>query len=745
MARIPMYEQRNVIGGVQSAPTASSVVRADDPVAGGLANIANAGAQLGGVLAREEAQKKEDIASVQVANIISNGRSYWQEDNAKRMNAWKMGDEDLRTGLEKDFDKWAQDQESKLPTDASRNYFKKHMAEMRAGMLTNAYTFMDKSTTQTLNLQTLDGINTDVSAVTANPDARNTVAASRIGAMMARTDIGEAEKQKAVHEYLQKLDVARQTGLIQRDPLAWYKSTYGDLPESLGGKAPSVSGGSPAYREAVAANPNLDRFITGLAKLETAGGSKTIKGPNGEDSNNLFNIKDFSASGSGYRAKDVAEGSNDRYRVFESKDDSKAALVDLLKRKYPGALEAKTPEEFATILKKNGYATDPNYVAKLSKVIYGTPASAPSGGAPVAGSDAAFSALPMNVQMQLKQQSEQAMNQQVTRIFSNASVAAATAAVAGQNIGATDQVNTDVATAQAIEAVQRQLPIPMTDVQRQQVVMQVNQQARIREAQRKDEQGRTVSSFADTLDQNGGNLQAAIASNPQGYASLPRDQRDWMNKYAGEVATGGTRQTNWQVYAELTGNPKGLAGVNLEALKYQLGRDQYDQLRRMQKQSLKEQQEGKKDTFMGDKDAVKQYMAANKISLSDAEEAKLFSAIEQDWQNTQAMSGKKFLTVDERNRVIANNLTKYVTQRGFLWDSKQYGYQITEVPAAEQAQITAALMLKGIPVTSANVLRYYRQGLELVDKKKVAAPAAPTAKVSPPKTYGQDTGILPIQ
>lgn len=740
MARIPMYEQRNVIGGVQSAPTASSVVRADDPVAGGLANIANAGAQLGGVLAREEAQKKEDIASVQVANIISNGRSYWQEDNAKRMNAWKMGDEDLRTGLEKDFDKWAQDQESKLPTDASRNYFKKHMAEMRAGMLTNAYTFMDKSTTQTLNLQTLDGINTDVSAVTANPDARNTVAASRIGAMMARTDIGEAEKQKAVHDYLQKLDVARQTGLIQRDPLSWYKSTYGDLPESLGGKAPS---GAATPAQAIANAIYGQESSSGKADTSKVN-SQNVTGP----------MQMMESTFNGMKKLGLIPESAD----WRNPTDNKNAgfkWVEYLSQKYNGDPEKVAAAYYAgekavnadgTINRHWGNKTRPQDPTVGQYVDQVVGRIKKQGGLPEkAGSDAAFSALPIGVQMQLKQQSEQAMNQQVTRIFSNASVAAATAAVAGQNIGVSDQVNTDVAAAQAIAAVQAKMPVPMTDVQRQQVVMQVAQQARIREGQRKDEQGRMVSSFADTLDQNGGNLQAAIAGNPQGYASLPRDQKDWMNKYAGEVATGGTRQTNWQVYAELTNNPKGLAGVNLEALKYQLGRDQYDQLRRMQQQSLKEQQEGKKDTFMGDKDAVKQYMAANKISLSDAEEAKLFSAIEQDWQNTQAMSGKKFLTVDERNRVIANNLTKYVTQRGFLWDSKQYGYQITEVPAAEQAQITAALMLKGIPVTSANVLRYYRQGLELVDKKKVAAPAAPTAKASPPKTYGQDTGILPIQ
>lgn len=101
-------------------------------------------------------------------------------------------------------------------------------------------------------------------------------------------------------------------------------------------------------------------FVDTLAKLETAGGAKTIKGPNGEDSYNLFNIK-----GPGFRARDKVEGSNDTYRTYASPEESKADLTSLLARKYPKALEAKTPEEFATALKAGGYATDPDYVKKF--------------------------------------------------------------------------------------------------------------------------------------------------------------------------------------------------------------------------------------------------------------------------------------------------------------------------------------------------------------------------------------------
>ena len=126
-------------------------------------------------------------------------------------------------------------------------------------------------------------------------------------------------------------------------------------------------------------NPN---FLLGLAQLETRGGKATVKGQ-GVDSRNLFNIKDVSKAGTGIRALDKAEGSRHRYRQYGSYDESVVDLVDLLSREYPGALTAKTPEDFAAELKRGRYATDPDYVRKLASTIksvqgkYGAPTQAP--------------------------------------------------------------------------------------------------------------------------------------------------------------------------------------------------------------------------------------------------------------------------------------------------------------------------------------------------------------------------------
>lgn len=136
-------------------------------------------------------------------------------------------------------------------------------------------------------------------------------------------------------------------------------------------------------------------YLQLVAKLETADGKKTIKGPNGEDSFNLFNIKQFDKKKPGYTALDKAEGSRDAYRVYASHQESEQDMMDLLKRRYPEAHAAMQkpygPEsvlEFATGLKSKGYATDPDYVNKLVRLAGGTTAPRASAAAdPVAAPD----------------------------------------------------------------------------------------------------------------------------------------------------------------------------------------------------------------------------------------------------------------------------------------------------------------------------------------------------------------------
>ena len=120
------------------------------------------------------------------------------------------------------------------------------------------------------------------------------------------------------------------------------------------------------YAAAVQNNPLLPTFLKGLGKLETGPNNKSTIG-----NNNFFNIKDVSNKGP--RRFDKVEGSNDSYREFTTPEEAYAEVTTLLGRKYPAALTAKTPEEFANAL-RNGvggakYATDPKHADKVASMI----------------------------------------------------------------------------------------------------------------------------------------------------------------------------------------------------------------------------------------------------------------------------------------------------------------------------------------------------------------------------------------
>ena len=116
------------------------------------------------------------------------------------------------------------------------------------------------------------------------------------------------------------------------------------------------------------------KVVLGQWGLETGWGKSVIPG-----TNNLGNIKDF--SGKGVAATDNMTGSRDKYRTYESPDQFVDDYVSLIQRKYPNAVNAKTPEDFAKALKSGGYAEDPSYVAKVTTAAKMTPVKATTNGA----------------------------------------------------------------------------------------------------------------------------------------------------------------------------------------------------------------------------------------------------------------------------------------------------------------------------------------------------------------------------
>lgn len=118
-------------------------------------------------------------------------------------------------------------------------------------------------------------------------------------------------------------------------------------------------------------------FILGHAALESGWGAKEIAGKDGGASHNLFGIK----AGAGWRGR-VAETLTTEYQAglpvkrteqFRAYGDYTEAFADyarLLKERYGAALNTgNDAQAFARALAGGGYASDPDYGDKLSRVI----------------------------------------------------------------------------------------------------------------------------------------------------------------------------------------------------------------------------------------------------------------------------------------------------------------------------------------------------------------------------------------
>ncbi|KQP45037.1 flagellar assembly peptidoglycan hydrolase FlgJ [Pseudorhodoferax sp. Leaf274] len=123
-------------------------------------------------------------------------------------------------------------------------------------------------------------------------------------------------------------------------------------------------------------------YMIGQAAHETGWGKREIKHSDGSTSFNLFGIK----AGPGWTGK-VAEVTTTEYvngearkvkakfRAYDSYEDSFRDYAQMITNspRYEKVLsKTASPLAFATELKRAGYATDPDYAGKLSRVINST-------------------------------------------------------------------------------------------------------------------------------------------------------------------------------------------------------------------------------------------------------------------------------------------------------------------------------------------------------------------------------------
>ena len=115
------------------------------------------------------------------------------------------------------------------------------------------------------------------------------------------------------------------------------------------------------------------------AAHETGWGRRDIRMPDGAPSNNLFGIKagpDWKGPVAEVTTTEfingVARKVTARFRAYADAAESFADYARLMTRspRYQSVLaNARTPEGFAQGLQQAGYATDPQYASKLSRVI----------------------------------------------------------------------------------------------------------------------------------------------------------------------------------------------------------------------------------------------------------------------------------------------------------------------------------------------------------------------------------------
>lgn len=124
------------------------------------------------------------------------------------------------------------------------------------------------------------------------------------------------------------------------------------------------------------------RFMLGQAALESGWGKREIRAADGTPSHNLFGIK----AGSNWKGpvvetvtteyvNGVAQKSVEKFRAYASYADAFRDYANLLSSnpRYAGvmaqAAQGMNAEGFAQGLQRAGYATDPNYADKLSRII----------------------------------------------------------------------------------------------------------------------------------------------------------------------------------------------------------------------------------------------------------------------------------------------------------------------------------------------------------------------------------------
>ena len=186
-------------------------------------------------------------------------------------------------------------------------------------------------------------------------------------------------------EALQRSLIARQAansaGLSGRSAGAERVRSAPAAPGSPGGNNDFVNRIWPHALEAAKAIGVPPQFLVAHSALESGWGRSEIRAADGAPSFNIFGIKagrNWQGASVEVTTTEYVDGSaqtvREKFRVYGSYAEAFRDYASLLKgnTRFSGVLGQQDGAQFARSLQQSGYATDPMYADKLSRIINGT-------------------------------------------------------------------------------------------------------------------------------------------------------------------------------------------------------------------------------------------------------------------------------------------------------------------------------------------------------------------------------------
>ncbi len=228
----------------------------------------------------------------------------------------------------------------------------------------------------------------------------------------------------------------------------------------------------------------------------------------------------------------------------------------------------------------------------------------------------------------------------------------------------------------------------------------------------------TINGMFDALEANGGDLLSLVQADPDAFNALDPEDQIRVNNYAGGIATGANRPTDWVQYQEFIENPALLKSVNLGAIREQFNPKQFGELQDLQTAMMEdpqiEQQVQTTNTIIGGMLENAGYSRkkgdpATADADIDTDRGKFYSLLRDAVDQEVAVKGRK-LTQRETVEIAEGLLVDVVVGKrlfGYGSDKKEDLF-MAEIPNADMVVVKEYMQQNGIQDTPYNTLMVYK-------------------------------------